>query len=78
MSKTKRITVIGSSATIETNTIHTVSMLVEDPNIEDLLSDIETEDLSDYLQANINVEDVFSEKELEKWAEANGYVKSDE
>jgi hypothetical protein len=78
MSKTKRITVVDSSATTETNNAHTIQMIIEDPNIDSLLDEIETEDLADYLQANKSVQDIFSENELEKWAEANGYVKSDE
>jgi hypothetical protein len=30
----------------------------------------------DWISKNIDPEDVFSETQLEKWAEANGYVKA--
>lgn len=53
----------------------TISLEISDPNVEELLGEIDEDDLKEYLGRKFEPEDVFSTTQLEKWAEANGYVK---
>ena len=75
MAKTKEIDITCVSAQINPNGSRAISVSMEEPNIDDLLENIDKDDLTEYVERNFEVEDVFSESQLEKWAEANGYVK---
>ena len=57
---------------------NSVSADLVDINVEYVLDDISNEDISNWCQQNLEPEDIFSETQLDKWAEANGYVKGGE
>ncbi|MBW2012047.1 MAG: hypothetical protein JRI32_10570 [Deltaproteobacteria bacterium] len=39
--------------------------------------DIDESEIVDYVKENFSPEDVFPEKELEYWAESNGFIKEE-
>jgi hypothetical protein len=78
MAKTKEIDITCVSAQITPNGTKSISVSVEEPNVDDLLENIDNDDLTEYVERNFQPEDVFSETILEKWAETNGYVKATE
>ena len=40
--------------------------------------EIDDDEITDYVAANFQVDDVFPKEELEEWAENNGFVKEEE
>lgn len=46
------------------------------PNLE--AKDSFMDDATNWISANLSPDDIFSETQLEKWAEANGYVKAEQ
>lgn len=75
MSKTREIKFsCGEFRTIP-NRNCTVTLHVEDPNTDELLPTINDVDLTAYVSENFEVDAVFSDKQLSKWAEDNGYIK---
>jgi hypothetical protein len=75
--KTEHITINCSQADVSAYDKSRVSVFLNDVDIDSLLDDINNEDIIEWCQKNRQVEDIFSESELDKWAEANGYVKAD-
>jgi hypothetical protein len=75
MAKTKSIEVTCSEAIISPNTYNLVSVNLSHPDVDSLLENMEKDDLTAYVRDALEPEDIFSETILEKWAEANGYVK---
>lgn len=75
MAKTKELAIICSG---EIRTVANRNMLtvhIEEPNVDDALTAFHSDDLIGYVSNNYGVEEVYSEKDLQKWAEDNGYVK---
>jgi hypothetical protein len=77
MEKTKEISIECSAARINPSRYHKVSVVVEDPDVDDILDSINEDDLIDWVKRNKHPEDLFSETELAKYAESEGYVKPD-
>lgn len=77
MAKTKEIDITCVSAQITPNGSRAISVSVEEPNIDDLLAAVDDYDLTEFCERSYQPEDIFSESVLEKWAEANGYVKGE-
>lgn len=75
MAKTKEIEFTGSAGRFDPSTYSLLRVTIEDPNMDELLSEVADEDLIDHVQNNFKPEDIFDSKELEKWAEENGYTK---
>lgn len=76
MQKTKEITFEGVTATISSDyTPKKVSVKVKDPDISEILEGINNEDLIGWVQSNRDPEGVFTNEQLEMWAESNGYIK---
>jgi hypothetical protein len=48
---------------------------VEEPHVDDALLSFNSDDLIAYVSNNYGVDEVYSEKELDKWAAENGYTK---
>lgn len=77
MAKTYNITIQCAVAEVgRSGDRSMVSADLQDVNVEHILDDIDNEDIIEWCQKNLEVEDIFSESDLEKWAEANGYVKA--
>ena len=77
MIKTKELTVSGEEMRI-IQARNRVTVVIENPEVNDMLMEIKEEDLASFIQWNGNKpEDVFDEKSLHKWAEDNGYKKSE-
>jgi hypothetical protein len=64
----------GINITAVTSKIISVDADDVDPMV--ILEEMPEEQLIEYVNRNKEPEDVFSETVLEKWAEANGYVKA--
>lgn len=79
MAKTTDITVKGTSAKVWSRQADGFQVAqVENPDVRHLLLGINTDDLVEYVREYIAVEEIYSETELTKWAEANGYSKSND
>lgn len=75
MAKTHTLLVQCGRAEISACDRNSVSVDLLELKISNVLDDIHNDDITEWCQRNLQVEDIFSESELEKWAEANGYVK---
>ena len=73
--KTKELTIECSEVRITPNRYNHVTVILDEPKITDLLAAINTDDLIEYVQANIGVDEIYSQSELDKWAESEGYTK---
>lgn len=76
MSKTKELTIVCSgeirvSASRNKSTIH-----IEDPEMDELLKEIPWENVVEFVRGEkVSPDEVFTDEQLEKWAEENGYTK---
>jgi predicted AlkP superfamily phosphohydrolase/phosphomutase len=75
MSKTKQLRIICNEARIVPNRYNQVVAHIDDPNVNDALLSFHSDDLIEFVASNYDVEEVYGEKELTKWAADNGYVK---
>lgn len=75
MAKTKSIRFSCEKAEVSGNGSRSVIVDADFPAIEDLLSVIDKDELVNYVYRNFEPEDIFPSPALEKWAEAEGYVK---
>lgn len=76
MQKTTEITFEGVTATISSDYApKKVSVTVTEPNIEEMLESMNAQDLKNYVTGHFDIDELFTEKELKKWAEDNGYIK---
>ena len=75
MQKTTEIIFYCNLAQVEGMSSNKVRVTVQDPDTDHILEDIHEEDLGKWIRENKSPDDVFSEKQLEKWAEENGYTK---
>jgi hypothetical protein len=41
----------------------------------EIINELEKSDVIQWIKENVDVDDCYPEKELEKWAESHGYVK---
>lgn len=78
MPKTKEITIICDEAKIESTFGSSISVEIDSPKVFDLLDNLDREDIINWLEKNLNPEDVFSTTQLDKWAESEGYIKQSE
>lgn len=76
MAKTDSLIINCARADISPYDRNKVSVDLIDLDVTHVLDDIHNEDITEWCQRNLEPEDVFSETQLEKWAEASGYVKS--
>lgn len=78
MSKTKELPIECMEVRITPNRYNKVSVLVEEPILDDLLANIHKDDIVEwFVGQNFNPEDIFNQSELEKWAESEGYIKAE-
>jgi hypothetical protein len=75
MAKTKEI-LFNCSEVRAVSFYNKMRVIIDDPNIDELLSCVSMDDLIAHVVGNDNKpEDVFDEEALVKWAEENGYTK---
>lgn len=75
MAKTKEITIMCDELTVTPNSHHNFQIEIEGFDVENILDHIDDSDLIVYIQSNKQPEEVFSQSELDKWAESEGYIK---
>lgn len=75
MPKTSNIRFNCKTAAIESYNTQLVWVDAAEPDVDHILEDIHHDDLSEWIQENKKPEDIFTERQLEKWAEENGYIK---
>lgn len=76
MAKTISLEFTGCRVTIDPCGYNEVTVAVTGPDIDTILENIHKDDITGYAKDAFEPEDIFSETQLERWAEANGYVKS--
>ena len=76
MSKTKTIEIITcDEVRIKPNGRKT-TVIVDDPEVDDMLSGVHKEDLITFIQSEgYKPGDVFEHEDLSEWAVSNGYIK---
>ena len=78
MSKTKSLEIECDNVAINGTRHQRVVVNLDSPTDADLiLEQFEEADINDWIARNRNPEDIFPTKDLEKWAESEGYVKPD-
>lgn len=77
MAKTNGIEFSCESVHTTSSGRNLIKLEISNPNVDELLSDINEEDLTSYIAQKFDPENIYPETELEKWATANGYVKAD-
>lgn len=75
MSKTKQIEVMTSEQVRIDRHYNKTKVVVDDPDVNDLIASIAKEDLITYIESEYSPEDIFNDSDLERWAEENGYIK---
>lgn len=78
MSKTKEITFTCSAARVEPNRYGQVTMVAEDPNVEEVMNAMDSGDVVEWANGHYIPSDIFTEEELSKWAEANGFTSEEQ
>lgn len=76
MPKTRELTIECEEVRIVT-TSRRLRLILDEPDIDDLLAQISLEDLMEHIRSDTQnkPEFVFDVECLEKWAEENGYIK---
>lgn len=76
MSKTKTITISTSDEVRLTSRRDKSIVVIDDPEIEEMLADVKKEDIIAHIQSqNYKPEEVFEEEDLINWAHSHGYIK---
>lgn len=76
MSKTNRIEITTREEVGITSKKSETTIRIEEPDINELLTKINKEDLISFIQSErFKPADIFEEEELIEWANGNGYVK---
>lgn len=76
MSETKLLTITCGEVRIVPKRNNTVTLTLEDPEIEGLLREIPWDDVVEFvLGEQVDPDEVFTNEQLEKWAKINGYIK---
>lgn len=76
MQKTEQIKFQCVAVHIDGHDVNKVWALVDTPDVDHILVDIHSDDLIPYVAKNYGAEEIFSKKELAKWATENGYIKA--
>jgi hypothetical protein len=77
MAKTNELSFTCSKAEVVSHDGRVVMVTIDEPDIETILMGIHTDDLIEYVQRTMGVDEVYSQSELEKWAESEGYIKGE-
>ena len=77
MPKTRELTIMCDEVTIKNNYTHGVKVILDEPDINGLLSELDIDKIYEYVRSETsnNPSMVFDDEYLEKWAEENGYTK---
>lgn len=75
MPKTRTITVDCKRIEISPCTHLCIRVTFDEPDLNHIFEDIVQDDLAGYVQNEYTPDDLFTEKQLGKWAEENGYTK---
>jgi len=76
MPKTKKIEIVTSDEVRITPNGRKSTVIIEDPEVDDLLSGVHKEDLITFIQSEgYTPDDIFDEEKLREWASENGYIK---
>jgi len=75
MSKTKLLVIACTEARVVPNGRNMVTVHIDEPHVGDALTSFSSEDIVSYVASEYGPDEVFEEKDLQKWAEENGYIK---
>lgn len=76
MATTKEISITGSEIRVKSDRYGKTVVTIEDPEMEPLLRAIAWDDVVNFVRGEqVGPDEVFTDEQLEKWAEQNGYVK---
>lgn len=76
MPKTTTISIVTSEEVRITPNRNKTTVHIDDPDITEILQGISNEDISEYVQwNNYKPDDLFTEEQLQNWANENGYIK---
>lgn len=76
MSKTTSLEINCASANCSVNNNRVINVVIDQPDdIDGILSQIDNDELIQYVARNLTPEDIFSSKDLANWAESEGYTK---
>lgn len=76
MSKTKELTITCGEVRIVPKQNNRVTLTLEDPEMYGLLGSLPWDDVVEFVRGEqVGPDEVFTDEQLEKWAEDNGYVK---
>lgn len=76
MPKTKTIEIITSDEVRIKPNGRKTTVIVEDPEVDDMLAGVHKEDLITFIQSEgYSPDDIFDEEKLREWATENGYIK---
>lgn len=75
MANTKTLVIKCNEDIRVVNSINGLIVHIEEPNVDDALLSFHSDDLITFVSNNYGVDEVYSEKELDKWATENGYTK---
>lgn len=77
MATTKGISITGSEIRVKADAYRKTVVVVEDPEMNGLLQAMSWDDIVDFVRGEqVGPNDVFTDEQLERWANQNGYVKS--
>jgi hypothetical protein len=75
MAKTRELTIICEEART-TSTGYRLKVVVDDPNMAELLAVISEDDIIEHVRSEgFKPDEVFDDKDLDKWATDHGYTK---
>jgi len=76
MPKTKEIEIRCDEARIKSNRYGFVTVIAEDPKVDELISGIHKDDILEWVTGEgFDPEEIFSTDQLHAWATKNGYSK---
>lgn len=77
MATTKEISITGSEIRVKADAYRKTIVTVEDPEMRGLLQAMYWDDIVDFVRGErVGPDEVFTNEQLEKWAENNDYVKA--
>lgn len=76
MPKTLELEITCDEARVKPNKYNSVKVVLESPQIQEMLGNMAWSDIVGFIGSeNAKPSDIFTEDELSKWAEDNGYTK---
>lgn len=76
MATTKEISITGSEIRVKSDRYGKTVVTIDDPEMEPLLRTISWDDVVNFVRGEqVCPSEVFTDEQLERWAENNGYVK---